>query len=211
MSDDRPESVFWRDKMATLDAALGLPNSQSGHNWHYERSLKRNYTERFIASLIGEREGRKWLKEQGYQVFEFGMIESYFERIKETSERLAKRRKQVYIEQDKASIKHFEGRLMEFFGNRFEEAKGFYFEFLPKRREIWRLRGASGHRGGISPDFIAKKDDVLSLVEVKANTSKPTIYQNMCFEMAKKYGIKSMVLNVTVESRMVKEMKLTEC
>ena len=96
----------------------------------------------------------------------------------------------------------------ELFGNKFEQAKSFYFEFVPKRREIWRLRGASGHRGGISPDFIVKKGEVLSLVEVKANTSKPTIYQKMCFEMAKNYGINSLILNVVVENRLVKGITL---
>jgi hypothetical protein len=75
---------------------------------------------------------------------------------------------------------------------------------------MWRLRGASGHRGGISPDFIVRKGDVLSLIEVKANTSKPTVYQNMCFELAKNHGIRSMILKVTVESRAIKEMKLLE-
>jgi len=210
LDDDKTESHFWRDKMATLDAALNLLNSQSRHNWRYEQSLNRHYTEKFIAGLIGEKEGRKWLKEQGYQVFEFGMVEAYFERIKKVSERLAKRRKQVYIEQDKTQIKHFEDRLTEFFGNKFEEVKGFFYEFLLKRREIWRIRGASGHRGGISPDFLVRNGDALSLIEVKVNTSKPTIYQKICFEMGRKFGISSLVLNVTVESRMVKEMKLSE-
>jgi hypothetical protein len=195
--------------MATLDGALRTPNSQSDrHKWHYERSLKRTYTEKFIAGLIGEKEGRKWLKEQGYEVFEFGMVEHYFEEAKETSERLAKRRKQAYVKQDKIQIKYFEDRLREFFGDRFEDAKSFFFEFLPKRREIWRLRRKG--QTGISPDFIVKKGEALSLIEVKANTSKPTIFQNLCFEMGKKFGINSMVLNVTVQSRMVKEMKLLE-
>jgi len=204
MSDDKTESVFWRDKMAILDAALGLPNSQLKHRWHYERSVNRHYTEKFIAGLIGEKEGRKWLKEQSYQVFEFGMAEGYFERLKAASDSLAKRRKQAYIEQDKATIKRYENRLRELFDNKFEQAKGFYLEFLPKRREIWRLRGTSGRCGGISPDFIVRKGDDLSLVEVKANTSKPTIYQNMCFELGRKHGIGSMILNVTIESRTVR-------
>jgi hypothetical protein len=93
LPDDKTESVFWRDKMAILDAALGLPNSQSGHNRHYEKSLNRHYTEKFIAGLIGEKEGRKWLKEQGYQVFEFGMAEGYFERLKKSFRKFSKKKK----------------------------------------------------------------------------------------------------------------------
>jgi len=62
--------------------------------------------------------------------------------------------------------------------------------------------------GGISPDFIVKKNDAFSIVEVKANTSKPTKHQKMCFDMAKNYGFNSMVLNVTVENRLVKEIRL---
>ena len=84
----------------------------------------------------------------------------------------------------------------------------FYFEFLPKRREIWRTRC---RRAGITPDFIVKKNDVFSIVEVKANTSKPTAHQKMCFDMAKSHGFNSMVLRVTVKSRLAKEMKLSEC
>ena len=38
------------------------------------------------------------------------MAEGYFERLKEASERLAKRRKPEYIEQDKAIITRFEDR-----------------------------------------------------------------------------------------------------
>lgn len=195
--------------MATLDAALGLPNSQLRHNWHYERSLNRHYTEKFIAGLIGEKEGRKWLKEQGYQVFEFGMAESYFETLKVTLERLEKRRKQTYIEQDKAIVKCFEDRLRELFDETFDEAKIFYFEFIKKRREIWRLRSASGHRGGIGPDFIVKKGGILSLIEVKANTSKLSIYQKTCFDLAKTCGFSSWVLKITVDNRAVKEIRLS--
>jgi|WetSurMetagenome_2_1015567.scaffolds.fasta_scaffold07177_4 hypothetical protein len=211
LPDDKIESVFWRDRMAILEAALGLPNSQRRHKWHYERSLNRHYTGKFIAGLTGEKEGRKWLKEQGFQVFEFGMAEGYFERLKEASESLAKRRKQIYIEQDKAVIKLWDDRLRKLFDNKFEQAKSFYFEFIPKRREIWRLRRGSRRRGGISPDFIVKKDGALSMIEIKVNTSKPTIYQKMCFELAKKHGINSMVLNVNVEARMAKELKLSKC
>jgi len=208
LTDDKTESHFWKTKMATLDGALHIPNSQSDrYHWHYERSQKKKYTEKFIAGLIGEKEGRKWLKDQGYEVYEFDMMESYFREIKDTSERLAKRRKQAYIEQDKAHIKYFEDRVKGIFGEKFEEAKKFYFEFLPKRREIWRLRRTQG-RGGISPDFIVKKNDVFTIVEVKANTSKPTIYQRMCFDLAKNYGFASMLLHVTVENRLVKEIRL---
>ena len=82
--------------MATLDGALNLPNSQSDRRYlsrYYERGQTKAYSEAFVAGLIGEREGRKWLKEQGYEVYEFGMIEYYFQEIKETSEHLKKRRK----------------------------------------------------------------------------------------------------------------------
>ena len=53
--------------------------------------------------------------------------------------------------------------------------------------------------GGISPDFIVKKNNAFSIVEVKAYTSKPTNHQRMCFELDKNYGFNSMVLNVIVE------------
>jgi len=208
-ADDKTESVFWKMKMGSLDAALGIKPAQNNFNyvWGYRRSENKHHAEAYISGLIGEREGRKWLKEQGYEVYEFGMMEAYFREIKETSERLSKRRKQAYIEQDKAHIKKFEDKLGGIFGGEFEKMRRFYFEFLPKRKEIWRTRRRSA---GISPDFVVKKNDVFSIVEVKANTSKPTTHQRMCFDMAKSHGFNSMVLRVTVESRLATEMKLTE-
>ena len=196
--------------MGRLDAALGKEAAQNNFHymWGYRGSKNKHHGEAYISGLIGEREGRKWLGEQGYEVYEFGMMEAYFREIKDTSERLSKRRKQAYMEQDKAHIKKFEDRLRGIFDGKFEEARGFFCEFLPKRREIWRTRRRSG---GISPDFMVKKNGVFSIVEVKANTSKPSVHQRMCFGMAKSHGFDSMVLRVTVESRLAKEMKLSEC
>jgi hypothetical protein len=197
-------------KMGILDGALHAPRSQSNfyYLWQYERSQKKEHSEKFVAGLIGEREGRKWLKEQGYEVYEFGMIEHYFQELKDTSERLKKRRKQKYIEQDKAQIRKYEEKLVDILANSYEQMRKFYFEFLPKSRELRRSKLFPDQVGGISPDFIVKKNDVFSIVEVKANTSQPTKHQRMCFNIAKIYGFNSMVLRVTVESHIAKEMKL---
>jgi hypothetical protein len=213
MTDDKRESVFWKMKMATLDAALGNEANQANlenfsYAWSYQKSKNIHYGEAHVSGLIGEREGRKWLNEQGYEVHEFGTIEHYFRELNETSERLKRRRKQAYIEQDKTYIKKYEDKLKGIFGDKFEEMKKFYFEFLPKRRELRRAKRFADQVGGISPDFIVKKNDVFSIVEVKANTSKPTKHQRMCFDMAKNYGFASIVLNVTVENRLAKEIRL---
>lgn len=94
------------------------------------------------------------------------------------------------------------------FGESFESARLFFYEFLPKRKEIRKNYRFAEQVGGVSPDFLVKKNNVFSIVEVKANTSMPTKHQKMCFETAKKYGFDSMVLRVIVESLCEKKSHL---
>jgi hypothetical protein len=70
LADDETESVAWKIKMAALDGALNISNSQYNRgtlSMFYESSKRKTHSEAYIAGLIGEREGRKWLKEQGYE------------------------------------------------------------------------------------------------------------------------------------------------
>jgi hypothetical protein len=173
------------------------------------------YTQKYIASLIGEKEGKKWLIEQGYSVYLFAFFEHTFNSLNDTIERMKRRRKQEYMEKDRLLVESLETQLKHVLGQDFETMKKFFLDFSPRRIEIHkstreRMRAERRYIqiGGISPDFIVKKNDAFSIVEVKANTSKPTKHQKMCFDMAKNYGFNSMVLNVTVENRLVKEIRL---
>jgi hypothetical protein len=170
------------------------------------------YSSKYLAGVIGEEEGRKWLIEQGYDVYEFRMIEFRFAHLAKVIVGLKKRRKKEYIEEDKARVNRLERNLKSIFGEKFEVMNQFFTAFLQQRREIWRLRRqtiGSGNRG-IGPDFIVKKDSDSLFVEVKANTSTLSKYQKMCFKTANNYGFKTMVLTVKVETNQAIDFHLTE-
>lgn len=174
-------------------------------------ATKKSYNKKHIAYLIGEIEGAKWLTEQGYEVYQFGFIQHYFDVLNNTVERMKKRRKKEHIENDEDYIQRLEQTLKSFFGEQFETMRQFYNEVLPIRKEIRKTVQFAEQVGGVFPDFIIKKDTDFSIVEVKANSSMPTKHQQMCFEIAKKYGFKAMVLRVIVESNVAKEIRLLEC
>jgi hypothetical protein len=110
------ESVKWGQNKAILDGALSNPNSQANntltHKWRYEKSKNKQYSEAYLAGIIGEIEGRKWLEKQGYQVYEFGMmfhvyfggLDSNASEILRTYKAMKHRRKQEYAEADKQHI-----------------------------------------------------------------------------------------------------------
>lgn len=191
----------FHSKKELLARALNLSNNPA---------TKKSYNKKHIAYLIGEIEGAKWLTAQGYEVYQFGFIQYYFDVLNNTVERMKRRQKKEYIENDRAYIKRLEQILKGFFGEHFEAMRQFYNEVLPIRREIRKTVQFAEQVGGVYPDFIVKKDDDFSIVEVKANTSIPTKHQKTCFEIAKSYGFKVMVLRVIVESNVVKEIRLLE-
>jgi len=102
--------------MAILDGALRNPNSQASekhaHQWHYERSKNKSYSKAYISGLIAELEGRKWLRENGFHVYEvammfheyFGGLDSNASEIVRTYDRMRHRRKRDYAEADKQLI-----------------------------------------------------------------------------------------------------------
>ena len=168
---------------------------------------KDKYGSKYVAGVIGEEEGRKWLTEQGYEVYEFEGIDSYFHRLEKTIDRLKRRRKQEYIEEDKIHINTLEHKLKGIFGEKFEEMWQFFKAFYQLKEEI---RKARKYEMRVGSDFIVKKNNDSSFVEVKANTSTLSKYQRMCFKIAKSYGFKTMVLRVKVESNIPKDIRLTE-
>lgn len=174
------------------------------------RATGKSYSKEYIAGLIGEIEGAKWLTAQGYEVYQFGFIGHYFDVLNKTVERMKKRQKKEYIENDGNYIKTLEQTLKGFSGEHFEAMRQFYAEVLPIRSEIRKTVQFAYQVGGVTPDFIVKKNNDFFIVEVKANISMPTKHQRMCFEMAKRYGFKAMVLRVTVELNVAKEIRLSE-
>ena len=168
----------------------------------------KSYTTKYIVSLIGEIEGAKWLRAQGYEVYQFGFIQHYFYVLNNTVQRMKKRRSKEYIQNDEEYIKGLKQTLKGFFGEHYEPMRQFYDEVLPIRSEIRKTVQFAEQVGGVYPDFIVKKNNEFSIIEVKSNTSMPTKHQLRCFELAKTYGFKSMVLRVIVELNVVKEISL---
>ena len=173
-----------------------------------------NYSSTFFAGLIGEKEGRRWLIEQGYKVCEFGTMEYYFMDLKNTLDGLKRRRNQKYIEEDKIYINTLEHKLKGIFGEKFEEMRKFFCAFSQLRKEVkeevWGARHLVVYIGGIGPDFIVKKDNDFSFVEIKVNQSMLPKYQRICFKIAKRYGFKTFALRVKIESNIPKGICLIE-
>jgi hypothetical protein len=182
------ESAWWKLRLKTLEN-------------------RDKYGSKYLAGVIGEKEGRKWLTENGYEVFEFGSMEYRFEGLENVVDRLKRRRKQEYIEEDKIHINTREHKLKGIFGEKFEEMRQFYKAFYQLKEKI---RKAPKYRMNVGSDFIVKKDGAFAFVEVKANQSMLSKYQRMGFKIAKRYGFKTFVLRVKVESNTPKDIHLIE-
>lgn len=179
------------------------------------RVREKPYSAKYIAGLVGEKEARRWLTEQGYKYYLFEFFDYKFYALDSLNKTFSRRRKPEYQEKDKTEIANLEAELRGLLGKHYETMKRFFSEFFPMKAEIKRSRWErmrAEHRyiavGGITPDFFVWKDNEFSIVEVKANKSMPTKHQRACFELGKKYGYKSMVLRIMVDVKNVKEVKL---
>lgn len=215
------ESVRWGENVAILDGALGNPNSQANkidtHQYHYERSKNKHYSEAYLAGLIGEIEGRKWLQENGYQVYEFAMMfHGYFggldnniSEIIRTYKTMRHRRKPEYAEADKQLIVDLKQGIIALV--RFLKGK-FGQDYIAVRRSFIAIGQVTKQNkvGERYPDFIVTKQEHCSLVEVKANKSKFYAGQVECFELVESYGMVAKVLKVAVQANKVKDIQLSD-
>ena len=171
-----------------------------------ERLKKRNNCScRFFVGLIGEEEGRKWLTKQGYKVYEFGMIEHYFKELENTIDGLKRRRKKEYIEEDKIYVNALEHKFESVFGEKFEGIRQFFKAFHQLKIDMEK---AKEYELRVGLDFIVKKDNDFSFVEVKSNKSMLSKDQRMCFKIATRYGFEAFVLKVKVEPNHFKDFCL---
>lgn len=199
--------------MQMLDSAL----TGSGRYGDYRGN--KPYSQKHISGLIGEREGRKWLEEKGYEVYEFQQINLYFKGIDANAitilkvfETMKSRRKQGYVEQDKQTIANHKKNIIinvsylkGFFGERYFGARHLFIEIDELRDYICHNKNRRGSR---QPDFIAKKESEIAFIEVKANTSDLVVEQRGCFKLAKKYGFTAYTLKVMVEGNVAKNIGL---
>jgi hypothetical protein len=85
-----------RQKIGGYGKTSGIIFKDGESMWwklRHEKMLgnRNKYGSKYVAGVIGEEEGRKWLTEQGYGVYEFGGIDSYFHRLEKTIDRLKRR------------------------------------------------------------------------------------------------------------------------
>jgi hypothetical protein len=221
------ESKLWMRKMAILDVVLGTESTQAirdnfDYRWTYERSKNKQYNQKYIDGLIGEKESRKWLQDNGYEVHEYEGLKAHFESIddyakiiRKTFQSMNRRRKQENVEQDKLLIEKYKqgivrqtGYLKEIFGAKYFQARHLFIEIHELREDIWHSR--KRRKGSSQPDFITKKGEEFSFVEVKANTSHLSVEQRGCFKLAKIYGFNAKMLRVTVDNNIANEIRLFE-
>lgn len=221
------ESKLWMRKMAILDRVLGTESTHAirdnfDYRWTYQRNKNKQYSQRYIDGLIGEKEGRKWLEDNSYEVHEYEGLKAHFESIDKnasfivkTFQSLNRRRKQEYKEQDKLLIEKYKrsivrqvGYTKQIFGDKYFQARHLFIEIHKLREDIRHNR--KRRRGSSQPDFITKKGEELSFVEVKANTSHLSVEQRGCFQLAKIYGFNALTLKVNVESNVAKDIRLLD-
>jgi Holliday junction resolvase-like predicted endonuclease len=160
---------------------------------------------------IGEKEARKWLENLDYEVYSFQEIIWKISDLEQAIDRLGRRRKLKYKEQDRIHIRRQAEFLKSIFGGESKEIRTFCREFLLLSREVERIRQAKNFtRRGVGPDFVVKKDNAVTFVEVKVNEADLTKYQKVCFKIAKSHGFRTMVLRVKVEQNLPKDIRLTE-
>jgi hypothetical protein len=203
----------WDRKMQMLDGAL------TGSGRYADYRGNKSYSQKHISGLIGEREGRKWLEEKGYEVHEFQQINWHFKSISANASEILKvlsvmkrRRKQDYVEKDRLLItKHKQNIVREvsylkgLFGERYFGARHLFTEIDMLRSYICHNKNRRGSR---QPDFIVKKRNEFAFVEVKANTSDLVVEQRGCFKLAQKYGFNAYTLKVIVKGNVVKNIGL---
>lgn len=217
------ENKLWMRKMAILDVVLKKESNQTmldnfDYRWTYERSKNKQYSQRYIDGLIGEKEARSWLDANGYEVHEYEGLKAHFDsidhyaiQIRKTVQSMNRRRKQEYREQDKALIEKYKQSIVrqtrylkEIFGDKYFQARHLFVEIHKLRRDISNSRRR--RRGSSQPDFIVRKAQDFSFVEVKANTSHLSVEQRGCFKLAKKHGFGINMLKVRVENNIAQEI-----
>jgi hypothetical protein len=133
-------------KMAILDTVLGTktPEYLNSHDyrWTYERSKNKRYNQRHIDGIIGDKEGRKRLRNNGYEIREYQGLKAHFESIDEyasciweTTRTMNRRRKPEYKEQDKQIIAKYEQSILRqvmylkgLFGDRYLDFRHLFVE-----------------------------------------------------------------------------------
>lgn len=157
---------------------------------------------------IGEKVAKKWLQENGYEVYSFQEII-----WKITDIRIRKKSKAKYATSEKGRefLRRTEEFLGDIFGERLEDMKKYDKAIRKLAREKAEIRLARDYRRvGIGPDFIVKKDGDIVFVEVKVNQSQPKKHQRTSFKIAKEHGFKTMILRLNVQIHIQKDIQLTE-
>ena len=161
---------------------------------------------------IGEKVGKKWLEKNGYKVYFFQDIMGVFAYLRMTTLRMNRRRKKEYKEKDRKLIQEIEESLIGVFGQKYKAIKKFdeAIRQLVKKEEETRLAQGIKKRRSIGFDFIAKKNDNISFIDVKVNQAELRKYQKLSFKIVREHEFNAMVLRLNVEITIGNSIQLTE-
>jgi len=133
---------------------------------------------------IGKKVAKKWLEENGCEVYQFERIIWYQTRGKSLDD--------IFGDTLKDFIKYYEA-IQEF------------AEKEEKRRLERHYRNVD-----IGPDFIAKKDEKLFFINVNVNQAEQKKHKVTSSMIAKEHGFRTMVLRINVQVNVQKDIQLTE-
>ena len=133
---------------------------------------------------IGKKVAKKWLEENGCEVYPFKKI--------------------IWFQTRKKSIGDIFGDTLKNFIKYYEAIQEFA-EKEEKRRLERHYRNVD-----IGPDFIAKKDDNLFFINVNVNQAEQKKYKVTSSMIAKEHGFRTMVLRINVQVNIQKDIQLIE-
>lgn len=162
---------------------------------------------------IGEKVAKKWLENKGYRVYFFQDVMGLFAHLRITKLQMERRRKEEYKENDRKLVLKIETLLKNAFGQSFEDLKRFdeAIRKLAKDEEENRITHGIKKVRAIGFDFIAKKDDNITFIDVKVNQAELKKYQEFSAEIAKRHDFKAMVLRLNVEIEVKNSIQLIDC
>ena len=161
------------------------------------RPLKRLGERNRLYGFVGELLARHSLQEDGFEVYSYDEIVwgnlAYMEVV---ADRLKRRRKKEYIENDKRIIRERETALRRIFGKKFEDMR----RYVKALMELQKERETHNHRkrGSISLDLIAWHKGQFTFAEVKVNEGHLTKYQKANMEIAREHGFHTMLFRYRI-------------
>ena len=174
--------------------------------------------------MMGEKAVRDWLKQRNYTIFPtFGLWEDSDEFLNVQKEYETGRKRFFDIDgkvrnEYKNSIDFQRWSGLDWLVQRSKEEIENTRELFTKEeqtglralnKDVEKIeRKPSRHHSNFRPDILARIDNKLTFIEVKANESKLEHYQKMFLDLAKKHGFQTRVARVSI--RITTDVSMTD-